>query len=292
MSEAGQPDQSGQQVQRIKETVTLWEASKPENPAPAILGDVNRVWQIVAFTGQWPDSMVKAAEYLGFELHDAQPERVEDVMHDLFACRMTRSYNGDVHQYQEMADEFSQMTDPEKFRLYPGCVTRVDPAVNQALGYAYMIREPNTSWWIDGERRNRYVPAGDGVLFFRDVRVIEIPLQPLPKPPVEAKMWSWGQKAKWRREELAKIPKRIVTVICEYGSRRCQEGDPVLDHEGQVVRQRIAGEWIRETVAYLPGTPSPFFFDDFTGHPTPAHSSKTRAFRQEVADVAFVLMHQ
>jgi len=50
--------------------------------------------------------------------------------------------------------------------------------------------------------------------------------------------WSIGPHTEWRKEELAKIPKKTITVICEYGSRRCLQGDPVLDHEGNVLRYR------------------------------------------------------
>lgn len=272
---------------QIARAVYQWEEIKPLTPSPPVLEIYSRVDRIVRLTGMWPLDIVSKAEMVGFELPPADQESVIKVVGAIYAQLSSLSIPSCN------TDTFTPAEWQEKIQKITGPVEIVSDDVKHEMGGSYMIRHPSTAWWVHGEERNQYVPAGEGILFRRDENVYQIPLQSLPKMPAEAKSWSWGQKAAWRTVELAKIPKRTVTVICEYGSRRYAEGEPVLNENGEVVRHRRAGEWRREMVAFLKGSPSPspYFFDDYTGHPYPKHSTLTRAFRQEVADACFVYTH-
>ena len=278
---------------RIRYAVYRWEESKPDKPAPPIMGQIDRINRIVDLTGKWPLNMYLTAEKVGYELPEPQENnRIETMVELRDRCRAYKYPSGFDGKNALLEEEWELRTEEEKARpMYPDQIVIIDPQINEALGWRYQIRHPNTLWWVEGEARNRYVPAGDGILFRRDENIYNVPLSPLPSLPEESKKWSWRERNVWTETELSKIPKKKVTVICEYGSRRCVEGEPVLDYEGKVIRHRWAGEWRREMVAFLEGTPSPFFFDDFTGHPQPIHSSRAREFRQEVADVAFILMN-
>jgi hypothetical protein len=270
---------------QIQHAVNRWEETKPLRPSPPVLEPYYRVDRIVRLTGAWPLDIVSKAEMVGFELPAAEQESVIKVVGTIYA------------QLSSLAipscntDNFTPAEWQEKIQKITGPIEIVTPDVIRELG-SYMIRHPSMAWWVHGEERNQYVPAGQGVLFRRDENVYQIPLYNLPKMPAESKEWTWGEKAKWRTAELEKIPKKTVTVICEYGSRRYAEGEPIVDAEGNVLRYRRAGEWGREMIAFLKGTPSPYFFDDYTGHPSPKHSSLSRSFRQEVADACFVYLHQ
>jgi len=275
-------------ISKIKRAVHHWEETKPRTPSPPIMDIYCRVDRIVYLTGMWPIDIVTEAEDVGFELPTPKREEVVNVIGTIYALRKAladSSYNNTI--------PITPSEWEEKNRKIINPVEIVSPDVNCELGHSYMIRHPSSSWWVYGEERNQYVPAGEGILFRRDENVYQIPLEPLPKPPAEFKEWTWSERFQWKNKELAKIPKKTVTVICEYGSRRYAEGEPVLDRDGNVVRHRWAGEWSREMVAFLKGTPSPspYMFDDYTGHPSPYHSTKSRAFRQEVADACFVHMH-
>lgn len=271
---------------QIQRAVYKWEETKPLAPSAPVLEAYNRVDRIVRLTGMWPLDIVSKAEMVGFELPVADRENVIKVVGAIYSRLSTL-----VDLSCNNIDNFTPSEWQEKIRKITGPVEIVSADVKREMG-SYMIRHPSMAWWVHGEERNQYVPAGYGVLFRRDENVYQIPLYNLPKMPAESKEWTWGQKAKWRTAELEKIPKKTVTVICEYGSRRYAEGEPVLNENGEVVRHRWAGEWQREMVAFLKGTPSSYFFDDYTGHPYPKHSTLSRAFRQEVADACFVYMHQ
>jgi hypothetical protein len=271
---------------QIQRAVNRWEETKPLIPSPPVLNAYHRVDRIVRLTGEWPLDIVSKAEMVGFELPAAEQENVINAVGAIYS-RLSSLADPSCHN----TEMFSPSEWEEKIQKITGPVEIVTPDVIRELG-SYMIRHPSMAWWVHGEERNQYVPAGQGVLFRRDENVYHIPLYNLPKMPAESKEWTWGQKAKWRTAELEKIPKKTVTVICEYGSRRYAEGEPILDAEGNVLRRRRAGEWGREMIAFLKGTPSPYFFDDYTGHPSPKHSSLSRAFRQEVADACFVYLHQ
>jgi hypothetical protein len=271
----------------IKRVVNRWEETKALIPSP-IMDLYYRVARIVRLTGEWPLDIVAKAEEFNVELPPANQEDVIKVVGSIYAQRVARA-----DPSCNNANNFTPSEWQEKIRKIIGVAEIVSPDVIRELG-SYMIRHPSMAWWVHGEERNQYVPAGEGILFRRDENVYHVPLKPLPKMPAESKEWTWGQKAAWRTAELEKIPKKTVTVICEYGSRRYAEGEPVLNIEGQVERYRWAGEWGREMVAFLKGmpSPSPYFYDDYTGHPAPHQSAKIKAFRQEVADACFVLMHQ
>jgi len=246
----------------------------------------DRINRIIRLTGMWPIDIVTKAEEVGVELPTPELDNVVHTMSAIHKQHMSRfnlSCESNKYTVEELQDRVRTMT---------SAVSIVSPDVERELGYSYMIRYPSTVWWASGEWRNQYVPAGEGILFRRDENVYQIPLQSLPDVPAEYKEWGWAQRKAWRNAELETIPKKTVTVICEYGSRRYAEGEPVLDQEGKVIRYRKAGEWGREMIARLKGTPSPYFFDDYTGHPSPQHSTKSKAFRQEVADACFVFMNQ
>ena len=172
-----------QQPTRIQEAVARWNATKPNQPAPPLMEDFDRVMRLVTIIGQWPISTVQKAERLGFELPPAEPARVQDTVFGLFQRQMERRRKVNEWYDPDLEEQNAQMTDEEKARPFPEHVTIVTPQVNQELGYSYMIRHPNMAWWENGEARNRYVPAGMGVLFRRDICNINVPLEPLPPCP-------------------------------------------------------------------------------------------------------------
>jgi hypothetical protein len=288
---AKEPDCVAADTPGILRAVKRWEATKPATPSPLIMYGNDRVEQLASLTYQWPLDKVEAAERVGYELPEMPHVQVSDVMLRLLQRQMERRHNGNDWYNPDLEEQWKMMTAEDRIRQNPEMVSIVTPELQAILG-AHMIREPGQGWWISGEKRNRYVTAGYGVLFRRDEKFVEVLLGSMPPLPEEYKKWTWKERREWSAEQRSKIPKAVVTVVYEYGSRRHAEGEAVYDHEGNVVRHRVAGEWTREMIAMLKGTPSPFFFDDFTGHPMPFHSTKAREFRQEVADVAFVYMNQ
>ena len=279
---------------KVLRAVRLWEDAQPKTPSPPIMTvfvgeDYDRTDIIWRLTHHWPIHVENMAERIDYPLPaPGAPVQVEEVMRGLVQCR--RSHNGNDWCNPELEEQRKMMTEADMIRENPERVSIVTPELQAIIG-SHMIREPGCSWWSNGERRNRYVPAGYGVLFRRDEKEMEVLLGPMPPLPEGAKKWLWQDLQAWNKEQRSKIPKMMVTVVYEYGSRRHAEGEPVFNQEGHVIRHRVAGEWTREMIAMLKGTPSPYFFDDFTGHPMPIHSTKAREFRQEVADVAFILQH-
>jgi hypothetical protein len=276
----------------ILRAVRRWEATEPKTPSPLIMYGNDRVERLASLTYKWPLDKVEAAERVGYSLPEMPHVKVYHVMLGLLQRQTERRHNGNDWYNPELEEQWKMMTAEDRIRQNPELVSIVTPELQAIVRGGHMIREPGHGWWISGEKRNRYVTAGYGVLFRRDEKDIEVLIGPMPPLPEEFKTWTWKERQQWSAEQRSKIPKMTVTVVYEYGSRRHAEGDAVFDHEGNVVRRRVAGEWTREMIAMLKGTPSPFFFDDFTGHPMPFHSTKAREFRQEVADVAFVYMHQ
>lgn len=281
-------------ISKIRRAVYRWEEMKPLTITPPIIGPYDRIGILVELTGHWPPDVVTEAEEEGFNLPAATQKNVTHTILGIRQCRAERNKGKNDWDRPELERRWNLMTEEEKARpTFAEEEIIVDPRVNEALGVrAYQMYHPNMRTWIDGEKRNQYVTAGFGILFRRTVNEIEVLLEPEPKLSAEGKKWTWKDLEKWRMEERAKIPKKKVTVICEYGSRRYAEGEPVVNQEGKIVRLRYAGEWRREMHAFLEGTPSPFFFDDYTGFPHPAHSYRAKQFRQAVADVAFVLQSQ
>ena len=281
-------------IPKILRAVHRWEETKPLTIAPPIIGPYDRINRLAKLTNHWSPDIVTEAEEVGFELPAATQENIVQVIIGIRQCRAERDKGKPDWDRPELERRWSRMTEEEKARpAFADEKEIVDPRVNEALDIrTYQMYHPNMRTWIDGEKRNQYVPAEFTIMFRRMVNEIETLLAPMPKLPAEAKKWAWKEKEAWQAEERAKIPKKKVTVICEYGSRRHAEGEPVLNQEGKIIRHRYAGEWSRESYAFLEGTPSPFFFDDYTGYSYPEHSYRARIFRQEVADVAFVLQHQ